>query len=481
MAQRILALEIDGDEVRAAVAERTWNTMALVGVFSDERASEEGDLTAALARLIAKTGRPDLVISALPGELVALRLLEFPFHDRRRLDQAVPFALEEHLPFSVDDAVVAHTTVARKGDTAEVVAAMVRKNDLRLYLDQLARAGLDPKTVTLSSLALPALFSYAPNGKPTPHLLLDVDRVRTSMILLDEDGSPRALRTLKGPLEVEEGEHSGPVLNAVRHILLAHSSDPDRPDVIVTGPHGCSEETRRHLARELAVEVRGAAELHCVPVFDGVTPENLRFAGCISMLLGEAPVTPVPMLNFRHAEFSFRGFTGDLGPLRTSGYLAIAIAVIALLHLIMSISLGFHRVNLLDGQIRAAAAPILGPNPPANVQPLLNATIVKISKQLHLMGRDAGAGAPLDVLLAVSQAIPSTIPVDIDEMSIDDSGLKISARTDSFATVDQVKKALASSGRFQDIQVTDAKAASDASRVEFRLTASSRESSAGGS
>ncbi len=40
--------------------------------------------------------------------------------DRRRLDQAVPFALEEHLPFSVDDAVVAHTTVARKGDTAEV-------------------------------------------------------------------------------------------------------------------------------------------------------------------------------------------------------------------------------------------------------------------------------------------------------------------------------------------------------------------------
>ena len=39
MAQRIMALEIDGDWVRAAVAERSWNTFGLIGLFENQRAA----------------------------------------------------------------------------------------------------------------------------------------------------------------------------------------------------------------------------------------------------------------------------------------------------------------------------------------------------------------------------------------------------------------------------------------------------------
>ena len=121
-----------------------------------ERAEDETDLAPALARLLGQTGIPDIVISAMPGELVAKRLLTLPFRDRRKLEQAVPFALEEHLPFSVEDAVVAYMPLLRDGKTSLVLAALVRKDDLRAHLDLLATAGLDPKSVTLSSLALSA-------------------------------------------------------------------------------------------------------------------------------------------------------------------------------------------------------------------------------------------------------------------------------------------------------------------------------------
>src|ERR1700736_87610 len=111
MAQWILALEMNGGRVRAALADRTAKSLDLIGVYEQERSKDEPDLSGAIARIRAQTGQPNIVISALPGELVAKRLLTLPFTDRRRLSQVVPFALEEHLPFAVDDAAVAFTSV----------------------------------------------------------------------------------------------------------------------------------------------------------------------------------------------------------------------------------------------------------------------------------------------------------------------------------------------------------------------------------
>ena len=111
MGQRILAVEVSGDCVHAALADRTYKSFELVAVYEQERTAGETDLSSALNRMVSAAGRCDVVISSLPGEFVAKRLLALPFTDRRRLQQVVAFALEEHLPFAVDDAVVAFARV----------------------------------------------------------------------------------------------------------------------------------------------------------------------------------------------------------------------------------------------------------------------------------------------------------------------------------------------------------------------------------
>ena len=127
MAQRILALEFADDRIEAALGERAWSSFALLGTYQAERAEDETDLAPALRRLLSQSGIPDIVISALPGELVAKRLLTLPFRDRRKLEQAVPFALEEHLPFGVEDALVAYMPLLRDGKNSLVLAALVQK------------------------------------------------------------------------------------------------------------------------------------------------------------------------------------------------------------------------------------------------------------------------------------------------------------------------------------------------------------------
>ena len=185
------------------------------------RADTETGLTPALNRLIDHTGQPNIVISSLPGEFVARRLLELPFSDRRKLQQVVPFALEEHLPFPVDEAVVAFARVGSQGANTLVMTAYARKEDVRQHLDTLASAGLDPKTVTLGSLALASLLVRLRNGDHTSHLLINLDHNSTSLVLLDSAGAPRAMRTVGG----ETVGHNGAIVNSARQMLLAHAQE----------------------------------------------------------------------------------------------------------------------------------------------------------------------------------------------------------------------------------------------------------------
>ncbi len=474
MAQRILALELMGDRVRAAVAERSWNSFTLAGVYDKVRADDEADLSGALSRLVVETGQPDIVISALPADRVVKRLLELPFKDARRLHQVVPFALEEHLPFPVDDGAVAFTRVGRAGDHTLVMAAMVRKTDLQHHLDLLQKAGLDPKTVTLAPLALAAMFTRAQNGaKPMAHLVVEGDEESTSVVLTDLGGTPRALRSMRGGLMMSDGsavspDAAAPILNSVRQTLLGHGEETE---VIVAGAAAAHPKVRGLLADSLAMSVRDGGAFDYSGIFEGSVPHTGKYSSCVAMLLGESPSKPLDLINFRQGEFLFRGrVRGDLSPFYTSGILAAALLAVTIFHFALGVSANLHRLHQLNAEISAVAGPVLGETDPANARAQLKIGIAKMNKRLSLIGGNL-THSPLDTLVAVSSALPSRFPVQMADVQIDSNGLRVTGQADSFATVDQAKRALDASGYFGSIEVAHAKAGSDPSKVDFRMDA----------
>lgn len=476
MGQKILALEMGGDHVRAAVADRSWNMLELLAVCEQARGSEEPDLSGAISRIVDQTGKPDIVISALPGEYVAKRLLSLPFHDRRRLKQVVPFALEEHLPFAVDDAAVAFARVGAEDDQTLVIAAFARKEELRRHLELLARAGLDPKTVTLSTLALAGLLTRVRNGHSGPHLVLDLDHACTSMVLVDAAGTPRAMRTVGQGLDPESGNPllqpaAAAILGAVRQTLLAHPPEHEPADLVLAGPVAAAPELRGQIADMLDVPVRDFGEFDCSTLIQGIRTEPVRFAGCLAMLLGEAPVKPLELLNFRQGEFAFTGRSVSVAPLRVSAMLAVAAVAVGLLHFVLSLGVSARQLHLLNREIRTITEPALGAAAPSTAKDQLANEIKDMTKRLHLMGGSLSHGSPLDVLLALSRAIPPGLPARVSTLQIDDTGIKLDGEADSLATVDQVKRALETNGAFSAIAIDHAGAGSDPSKVEFRLSA----------
>jgi Fimbrial assembly protein (PilN) len=485
MAQRILAIELTHDTVRAAAAERTWNSFRFLGAIEERRAAAEADLEPALLRVIGRTGPPDVVISALPSELVAKRMLELPFNDARRLRQVVPFALEEHLPFAVDDGIVSFQRIGRAGTNSLVLAALARKADLEHHLELLARAGLDPKTVTLAPLAMAALFARARNGASLgPYLVLESDDSTSSMILLDPVGTPRALRTVGVGLLASNGDAPDPtpVVNAVRQTLLAHATEGEQAHLVLAGPAAGALKLKSLLADSLAVAVRDAGEIDYSGVLGGPAPEAPRFTSCVSMLLGELPSKPFELLNFRQGEFMFRGrVRGDLTPFYATLKLAGVVAALVLLHFVLAVWGGLHQLHQLNQQIAAAAAPALGSLAGADPETELRTGVIQMRKRLQEMGGVQNRNAALDALQAVSKAIPPTVAIQIGDVQVDTSGVKLSGQADSFASVDEARRALDASGYFGTIKVTHARSGADASKIEFRIDAGFRDAVGAGS
>jgi Type II secretion system (T2SS), protein L/Fimbrial assembly protein (PilN) len=479
MAQRILALELSGDRVRAAVAERSWNSFTLAGVYDKVRADDEADLSGALSRLVVEAGQPDIVISALPVDRVVKRLLELPFKDGRRLHQVVPFALEEHLPFPVDNGTVAFIRVGREGDHTLVMAAMVRKTDLQQHLDLLQKAGLDPKIVTLAPLALAAMLTRNKNGngnKPVAYLVVEGDELSTSVVLVDLGGTPRAMRSMPAGLMMSDGspvtqDAAAPILNSVRQTLLAHGEEADQTDVIVAGAAAAYPKVRGMLSDSLAMSVRDGGAFDYTGLFEGSVPNNGKFSTCIAMLLGELPNHPLDLINFRQGEFMFRGrIRGDLSPFYTSGILAAALLAVVIFHFALGVSAKLSRLRRVNAEIAAVAGPVLGGTDPANAKAQLQMGISKMNKRLNLIGGNL-THSPLDTLVAVSQALNRRFPVQMTDVQIDSQGLRVTGQADSFTTVDQAKRALDKSGYFGSIEVAHAKAGSDPSKVDFRMDA----------
>lgn len=477
MPQRILAIEVARDRVRAAAADRTWNSFQLAGVFESQRATDEPDLSAALARLLQQTEPPDVVVSSIPGEEVTKRLLELPFSDSRRLHQVVPFALEEHLPFPIDGAVVSFVRVGRNEQNSLVLAALVGKKVLQAHLDLLAAAGLDPKTVTLAPFALGALFARARNGaNSNAHLLVDALAESTSIVLLDKEGVPRAIRCV-GPDSHPNGAGSphpeyATVVNVARQTMLAHAGELEHADLIVTGPVREAARLGSELSSALSLALREPREFDCSALFDGASPDLARFATPIAMLLGELSNKPVELLNFRQGEFAFRGRTrGDLTPFYAPAVLAAVAAGLALLFVIIGVAGKLHRISVIDHQIAAIAAPVLGQPNPSDPMVQLRSGIAAMNKRLKSLGGGLGRDTALNALAVLSRALPRRFPVQMEEVQVDADGLHVTGQADSFATVDQVKRALDQTGYFGSIEVIHAKTGDEGGKVEFRLNA----------
>lgn len=126
----------------------------------------------------------DRIITAMPGQFISSRILEFNFSDQRKIEASIPMQLEEQVPFNMEDMVVDHQILGNVGGKTNVLSVMTRKVFLRNFLDLLNRIHIDPKLVDVDSLAFYNLCAHFKIGESQTTAILDLGHEKTSVCII---------------------------------------------------------------------------------------------------------------------------------------------------------------------------------------------------------------------------------------------------------------------------------------------------------
>ena len=211
---KIVGLNIDKGRLAVSVVQRQFGKSELVDSFIQSFANDAE--LAEVLREKSSSWAGAKVVSSIPGNLFSQRTLTLPFADRKRVEKALPFEVEDLVPFDLGDIVIDHlvlgSTAAGKESEKQVLCMMLPKEILRRHLDLLAGAGIDPQAVVPSYAGLFSIANMMP-AESGALLLCGSDACLKSPIAL------KALRSFSG---------SHPT-GGLRHVLQALGTEHREP------------------------------------------------------------------------------------------------------------------------------------------------------------------------------------------------------------------------------------------------------------
>ncbi len=127
-------------------------------------------------------------ITSLQGQGIVIRYLFLPKINKDELKSALKFELEKNIPFSIDDVVTDGQVIKELDDKILVLAVAAKKNFVQDHIDSLAKMGINPSIVDITSTALANSFSFAAlKDKNQVCALLNLGSNFTNLTILKDD------------------------------------------------------------------------------------------------------------------------------------------------------------------------------------------------------------------------------------------------------------------------------------------------------
>jgi general secretion pathway protein L len=434
---KIVGLNIEKGRVTVTVIEKGLRQTELKASFSSVFATD-----AELVEIL-KGRAPDFagarIVSSIPGRYFAQRSVQFPFADRKRVEKALPFEIEDSIPFELDSVVLDHLVMdkadkgADKKHETTVLGVMVPKTILRQHMDLLASANIDPQVIVPSYVGLYFIAKLTPT-EGTAVL------VQGNELCLKDGTTVKACRSLTPE------RATGGIRHALKSLEIEHTAHIDKAYLL----------SENEGARAELVDM-GIAVEQIVTEFGGKKADDPVGLG---LALSED-------INLRKGEFAYK--LADAGTRRRRRTLIVAGAAAALLALV-NIGVKFYLTQSsygrLDREIKELYRQTL-PDVKLVGDPVerLREKLNDAKKKLGALGTGTSA---LDVMKAVTEGVPKEVRVSFQEFLLEGDRLKLLGEASSFESVDKIKTELQKAPPIAEIVVQDTRMGVD-NKVKFRF------------
>ena len=453
MTKRLIGIDIGQQILRLAVLSRDQGTVSVVSVMESPHREKAEQVSWLQGYLNNDFRFGDRLAAALPSSAAFVRRLTFPFSDRRKIAAAFPFELGAQLPVAMDDYTAVMQPPVRNAEGAEIVAVAVKTALVVETLAPFDELGIPLHILDLAPYAFVAgLKDFLADG-----ILICAMEQGTILALL-RSGEVLDYRQL--PLGVEM-----PVADQARAI--------NREATALS---------RTHEAGGMPLQLMGAlATRELVTALTALRDKVELLSIDINGTMIEAPFLPAVALalraedtgkgkafNLRQGAFALKG---EWVGLRKTLVIAACLAGLTLTTFAASMGLRYydkkHQVAMLEHEMAALYQQTF-PKATAVVDvPLqMKSAIRQLQEELGISGLDQASS--LELLHALSD-LPTTISVNVDELTMEPAEIRISGRTSTFEEVNRMAEIFRKSPCFEKVEVAESKMDLDGKHVSYRL------------
>ena len=498
MASQILSIDIQSDLLTAVLLKNDINKdiIASAAVITQDKTVKEviNELTNTLDCNDCRC------LLSLGASFFSFLNLALPFSDSKSIDKILPFELQENCAEAMDTMLI--DTIVNTQDNesdSEIITAMIKHEVLAEYHTALKQAGIPPEFITISGL--PTITEIQETGQaPKEFIFLDLQLESTTLFLISAgrlqlvrplpfnplpfEAHPKAefkIDEQNGTLQVQGLEHSGESYHdfalAVRQTLapLPLATAWEQIPIYIDGPAGTSKgvsswlEAKEAFARPCLT--CGRAGLLPLPI---QLPEQTKahaafLIACLS--LGKLADKPGNILNFSKDEFACKSNLLEYRNMAKMGSLAL-VAI-----LILSLGYLWYDTTALKKERATLVAEIhdifkkAQPDVQRIVAPVqqLQVAVDNVRNSTDDGDETALPRTVLHILREISMRIPASLDVRIIRLVYESKGLRLMGITDSFNTVDNMKKKLEQSPDFTTVTISSTKQTPKDNKIRFEL------------
>ena len=201
MAHTVTGIDLGSWSVKFSVLDVGFRRLRVNSSFEELVPPGEAPLperqAEALRAGVARLPSESTISMALPGEMIALRVLDLPFSDARKVEQVVGYELEGQIMHDLSEVVMDHvilsapSTGESEAAGSRALAVAARTEEIAAFLASLKPCGVDPRMLYVAPVIYHALLAEERGpSKEAPagcHLFIDIGHRRSQLCFLRGD------------------------------------------------------------------------------------------------------------------------------------------------------------------------------------------------------------------------------------------------------------------------------------------------------
>jgi general secretion pathway protein L len=472
--KNVLGLDLGSHSLKAVEIRQSLRSFEAVAMRTLERRDDETPLADLIERFVELHHLSvEHVVCALSGRRLSSRRLHFPFSEQKKISAAIPFEIEEELPFEIDDCLIDWEKIHSERASADIIATIAPRAEVSRFTEPLIDAKCPPQTLEAEGLVLAnlaALFDL-----PGTRMLIDLGHTKSAFCVI-VDGRAVAARTVAiggrdltaaiaedGGLVHERAEAvkcesglagSGARTRAVidrlaREISRTASSIEETLAQLSSGPIAeltLFGGTAQLIGIEEALSERAGIpakrlglpkEGHGDRLSDDGAP--LVFAPALALALRGTAQARTRM-NFLQQEFAVRidlsRYRKDFGWTAVLGGVALAIAI---MNFATGTVLEMRQAETVEATVDRLYSEAF-PGAPATDNPIaaLRTAVKESNDRAEFLGVYPGNLSALDILSEISRHIPKDLDIVFEDVNIDRQTIRMKVYAKKFESADRL-------------------------------------------